>query len=207
METLAYLHLSANYEDPNSEPHQFKFSPKMNRNPLPSSAWIRLLSVVLALSVIGTAGHALALQRGNSGSQVATLQRNLKIAGFYNGPVTGYYGQLTQASVSSFQRAVGLRADGVAGSRTLAALENRGGEYDEPITGGGFGSSTLKRGSSGSSVTRLQNALKGLGYYNGPITGYYGRLTKTSVTRFQQSRGLFADGIVGQRTKAALAAD
>lgn len=205
METLAYLHLSTAYEDSQSQAGEVKLFPTLNWKNFPKKASFRLLSLALTLAVVGTAGNALALGRGNSGSQVATLQRNLQIAGYYNGPVTGYYGDLTKAAVIRFQRSNGLIADGIAGSRTLAALEGRGGE--SPITGGGFGRSTLRRGSSGSGVTTLQQVLRSGGYYNGPITGYFGSLTESSVKRFQQANGLYADGVVGQSTKSALAAD
>ncbi len=66
-------------------------------------------------------------------------------------------------------------------------------------------SSTLKLGSSGSEVTTLQNRLLALGYLDySNSTGYYGTLTKTAVTRFQQANGLIVDGITGPATQAAL---
>ncbi|MBW4548870.1 MAG: peptidoglycan-binding protein [Symplocastrum torsivum CPER-KK1] len=206
METLAYTHLTAIYEEPTdlkTLDFELKLFKNLNRSKLPAKASMRFLSLTLALIVMGISSSAFALERGNSGSQVSTLQRNLTIAGYYNGPVTGFYGSLTQDAVTRFQRANGLTPDGIAGSRTLASLEGRGG----PITGGGFSNVTLKRGNSGTSITRLQQALTNYGYYNGPITGYFGKLTESAVIKFQRANGLVADGIVGQRTKAALAAD
>ena len=206
METLAYTHLTATYEEPTdlkTLDFELKLFKNLNRSKLPAKASMRFLSLTLALIVMGISSSAFALERGNSGSQVSTLQRNLTIAGYYNGPVTGFYGSLTQDAVTRFQRANGLTPDGIAGSRTLASLEGRGG----PITGGGFSNVTLKRGNSGTSVTRLQKALTNYGYYNRPITGYFGKLTESTVIKFQRANGLVADGIVGQRTKSALAAD
>ena len=206
METLAYTHLTAIYEEPTdikTLDFELKLFKNLNRSKLPAKASMRFLSLTLALIVMGISSSAFALERGNSGSQVSTLQRNLTIAGYYNGPVTGFYGSLTQDAVTRFQRANGLTPDGIAGSRTLASLEGRGG----PITGGGFSNVTLKRGNSGTSITRLQQALTNYGYYNGPITGYVGKLTESAVIKFQRANGLVADGIVGQRTKSALAAD
>ena len=206
METLAYTHLTATYEEPTdlkTLDFELKLFKNLNRSKLPAKASMRFLSLTLALIVMGISSSAFALERGNSGSQVSTLQRNLTIAGYYNGPVTGFYGSLTQDAVTRFQRANGLTPDGIAGSRTLASLEGRGG----PITGGGFSNVTLKRGNSGTSITRLQQALTNYGYYNGPITGYFGKLTESAVIKFQRANGLVADGIVGQRTKSALAAD
>jgi hypothetical protein len=70
--------------------------------------------------------------------------------------------------------------------------------------GGGNPSGTLQQGSSGQAVNNLQNRLRSLGFYNGPITGYYGDLTVVAVRRFQSSRGIQVNGIAGPQTQAAL---
>ncbi|MGC9528984.1 MAG: peptidoglycan-binding protein [Limnospira sp.] len=66
--------------------------------------------------------------------------------------------------------------------------------------------SVLKRGSLGAEVVKIQTELKNLGYFNSEKYGYYGFLTEASVREFQRDRGLKADGIVGPKTRAALAA-
>ena len=205
METLAYIHLSAAHEesaDLKLVDLNLQLFKALNWNKLSAKASARFLALSFALLIVGMSSSAFALQRGDSGSQVATLQRNLSIVGYYNGPVTGFYGSLTRDAVIQFQRASGLTPDGIAGSRTLASLEGRGG----PDLGSNPSySATLRRGSSGTAVTRLQKTLSARGYYSGPITGYYGQLTETSVSRFQRANGLLADGIAGSRTKALLA--
>ncbi|WP_410503805.1 peptidoglycan-binding protein [Leptolyngbya sp. 7M] len=50
----------------------------------------------------------------------------------------------------------------------------------------------------------LQQRLSDLGYYNGPVTGYFDTSTQEAVSRFQQANGLAADGIVGAATNQAL---
>jgi len=50
----------------------------------------------------------------------------------------------------------------------------------------------------------VQRRLMKLGFNPGPIDGIRGRMTTGAVKRFQESRGLVADGIVGPRTRAAL---
>jgi peptidoglycan hydrolase-like protein with peptidoglycan-binding domain len=66
-------------------------------------------------------------------------------------------------------------------------------------------SPTLKAGSSGSEVTRLQARLIALGYADfSASTGHYGSATKTAVTRFQSQNGLKADGIAGSATQSKL---
>ncbi len=53
-------------------------------------------------------------------------------------------------------------------------------------------------------VAALQRRLADLGYYSGPVTGYFDPATQAAVTQFQQSNGLTADGIVGAATSNAL---
>ena len=63
-------------------------------------------------------------------------------------------------------------------------------------------SSTLREGSSGDAVTRLQIRVAGWvasGEVLG-IDGQFGPATKRAVTRFQQAYGLGADGIAGPQT-------
>ncbi len=50
------------------------------------------------------------------------IQAALKNAGFYNGAVDGKFGQLTTAAVKDFQKANGLKEDGVVGQQTWAKL-------------------------------------------------------------------------------------
>ncbi|MGI6707268.1 MAG: peptidoglycan-binding domain-containing protein [Clostridia bacterium] len=62
----------------------------------------------------------------------------------------------------------------------------------------------LKVGSRGEAVSSLQKKLTSLGYYNYRVTGYFGSITRDAVVRFQKSKGLQPDGIVGKLTHAAL---
>jgi peptidoglycan L-alanyl-D-glutamate endopeptidase CwlK len=62
---------------------------------------------------IGMAGRA---------AEVKALQRLLAAAGFSPGSIDGQFGNGTQAAVIAFQRSAGLLADGIAGTRTIAAL-------------------------------------------------------------------------------------
>ena len=63
---------------------------------------------------------------------------------------------------------------------------------------------TLKRGSIGSRVGRLQEMLSEIGFYSGPITNIFGDETEAAVAAFQRSRKLFADALVGQFTRIVL---
>lgn len=59
---------------------------------------------------------------GSTGTQVTNLQNYLTQKGFYSGPVTGYFGPLTQAAVKKYQAAHGIDSVGYVGPGTRAAL-------------------------------------------------------------------------------------
>ena len=64
---------------------------------------------------------------GSSGDEVRKIQQKLSDLGYYKGRVDGIYGTNTQSAVKSFQRNVGLTADGIVGSATLLYLGLGGG--------------------------------------------------------------------------------
>ena len=64
--------------------------------------------------------------------------------------------------------------------------------------------SVLRRGDDGPEVTELQERLRDLGF---DAAGEFGEVTELAVIRFQESRGLLPDGIVGPITREALAED
>ena len=63
---------------------------------------------------------------------------------------------------------------------------------------------TLRAGTTGSSVTDLQNALNQLGYDVGTADGNYGAATTAAVSAFQKDKGLTEDGVAGPTTLAAI---
>ena len=83
-----------------------------------------------SLTVDGIAGSAtqsrlysssaksLILKEGSSGEAVQTLQLRLKALGYFSGTGTGYFGPVTKAAVTAFQKANGVYVDGVAGPKT-----------------------------------------------------------------------------------------
>lgn len=74
------------------------------------------------------------------------------------------------------------KVDGIAGPATLA------------------GCPTLKKGASGNITKLLQEKLVTLGYSTNGVDGIFGSGTYSAVREFQKTRGLSADGIVGQNT-------
>ncbi|MBE9223884.1 peptidoglycan-binding protein [Phormidium sp. LEGE 05292] len=65
---------------------------------------------------------------------------------------------------------------------------------------------TLSKGSKGDDVKFLQEILNSYGY-SLKVDGDFGKLTEAAVKKFQQSRDLTVDGIVGEKTWNALLPD
>jgi len=59
-------------------------------------------------------------------------------------------------------------------------------------------------GEQGPFVATLQSVLADLGYYNGPIDGVYGPGTSDAITWYQIENGLVVDGIAGGQTLDSL---
>ncbi len=96
---------------------------------------LKIVALVLMVCTVGvgvwqasevaqveTVAYAAVLKQGNTGTNVRTLQRKLKNWGYYKGDVDGIFGSQTKEAVKYFQRKNGLVADGIVGTKTLAAL-------------------------------------------------------------------------------------
>lgn len=222
MDTLAYFHLAVAYEastdlEPETAPDEDLFSLELNLTKHLSGASASLLFFALSLLTLCVASPALALEQGNKGSQVTSLQKKLQAAGYFNGEATGYYGSVTQSAVIKFQKAKGLNPDGVAGKETLKALESNSSEApalstkvapQKEATGDSSQVSSspvaLKQGNKNSQVTSLQRKLQAAGYFDGPVTGYFGSLTQAAVIELQKAKGLNPNGIADSETLKAL---
>lgn len=140
------------------------------------------------------------IQQGDRGELVEALQERLTDLGYFNESITGYFGEITEAAVIQFQTDNGLTPDGIVGAGTTNVLRKAGParsqRQDNPLT--------LEEGDQGPAVETLQNQLTSLGYYDGPITGFFGPLTETALIQFQRDKGLMADGIVGNATQSAI---
>lgn len=62
----------------------------------------------------------------------------------------------------------------------------------------------LRTGYRGEDVKEVQQTLFELGYYPYTPDGYYGRIVRQAVIRFQRDQGLVPDGIAGKKTCQAL---
>ncbi len=62
----------------------------------------------------------------------------------------------------------------------------------------------INSSSSSQDIKLVQTRLKKWGYYKGNVDGIYGSQTKAAVRLFQKRNGLKVDGIVGNKTLAAM---
>lgn len=102
----------------------------------------------------------------------------------------------SQRLVSSLRLAQAAPADPVPAAPT-AASATLSSPSSSPST-------TLQPGARGPAVQQLQNTLKLLGYYEGPVDGNYGQTTEVAVLNFQKAIGLTADGVAGPSTLSRL---
>ncbi len=157
-----------------------------------------LLPSIAQASTLGTR----TLRQGMEGDDVRALQQLLKKVGYFMPEPTGFFGSVTQASVTNFQRGHGLKADGIAGSETLHTLR-----YENGVAAQYYAyARLLRRGMTGGDVSTLQEVLKRLGHLPASLnaTGFFGAQTETAVINFQQAVSQKVDGIVGQATATAL---
>ena len=68
-------------------------------------------------------------------------------------------------------------------------------------------SGSLKKGSTGSLVEKLQQRLFDLGYYTGAVDGDFGENTESAFKLFQENAGLYVDGIAGSDVDVLYADD
>jgi len=63
----------------------------------------------------------------------------------------------------------------------------------------------LKRGMRGEKVLRLQQFLKDVKLYTGPLSGIFDAKTEKAVKEFQRIFGIKPDGVVGPSTARVIA--
>lgn len=141
------------------------------------------------------------IMTGSTGKSVSTLQEVLRENGFDCGVSDGKFGPKTRAAIIAFQKANGLRVDGVLGPITYAKLFNVDlaevhGNYSGYITIGKY---------NDFGTASVQAKLAKLGF-NMPsnFDGIFGPKTLAAVKAYQKAHGLVVDGIVGPITWRAL---
>ncbi len=160
------------------------------------------------------------LSRGSEGMEVRNLQYYLAVIGAYYEAVkpveiTGYFGEETEESLKSFQRVFGLPQTGALNRETnndlyrayMGIVESVSPENTAVAL---YPGTVLREGASGDSVRIIQEYLTFIHetYPEIPAvnnTGYFGPMTKRSVTEFQRVFGINPTGIIGGVTWDAIA--
>ncbi len=212
MELLAYIHEEFVYSDQAIAPDdnlsspshiEFNFQTWLQRITTKSAKLS--LSVILASTTvfIGLGSTLTALAQTAPSANVRYVQSLLAKNGFNPGAIDGVAGASTKNAIIRAQQSLGLTTDGVAGSRTIAALEDSGSvtaintkaELKEPTA------------TVSSSVMNLQKLLADRGFYNGVVDGVMGSQTRAAIISAQKTYNLTPDGVAGSQTLAALESD
>ncbi|MBE7042946.1 MAG: spore cortex-lytic enzyme [Ruminococcaceae bacterium] len=89
-----------------------------------------IFTIILTVMIIPEFESTQTLSRyGSQGNEVVSIQTKLKNLGYYKGEIDGIFGPLTQSALIQYQTNFGLKADGVAGPKTLQSLGLSTGGY------------------------------------------------------------------------------
>ena len=139
----------------------------------------------------------------HSGPKVTELTRKLVKIGYLS-QETSLFNATVEQAVRSFQRNNGLAVDGIVGPNTERKINaiSSGTTPTDPYWAL-YGSKLLKYGNSGEAVYQLSQRLIELGHLI-YTERTFNQTVYDAVRNFQLGQGLVADGVVGQRTLAAL---
>ncbi|MDP2940321.1 MAG: peptidoglycan-binding domain-containing protein [Candidatus Omnitrophota bacterium] len=74
-------------------------------------------------AVAGAKGNEGLIYKASPGKMTKKdIQKALKNANFYDGPIDGMLGKRTRRAIKEFQKSVGLKADGIIGRETMEKL-------------------------------------------------------------------------------------
>lgn len=127
------------------------------------------------------------LSIGDTGEPVKALQRHLRAAGVYAGPISGTFDEATLASVQKFQKAKQLEQTGEVGGKELAAVRDI-----NLFVKDGF-VTPAKRGQRGSDILRAEKMMEKLGFEPGAVDGVFDRSTVAAVKRYRAADKQVAD--------------
>ena len=157
--------------------------------------------ISFALMCIFTVTSFAALSKGDSGDDVSHLQSALKLKGYFDDNITGYFGDITEEAVKNFQADNGFEVTGQVDADVMAALDIAVAIITPQNTPG----KSLYIGESGDAVKLLQDTLKSKGFSSDYIIpSYYCEVTASLVAQYQRSIGLSSDGIAGEMTLSKL---
>lgn len=161
---------------------------------------IQVLSVFLAL-LLYSAACAEELD-------MLLVDRKLYELGYRDEACNGELDEVTVNALKSFQRANGFDVTGEPDSATIDFLMHGSPkterEYLSALAYKYNEITRLAKGSYGENVTKLQRALKKLGYFRSECDGAFGDATEAAVYRFQLANGLTETGAADGSTQLRL---
>ena len=151
------------------------------------------------------------LKKGMTGDEVKAMQARLIELGYLTGTADGIFGTSTAEAVYYFQKNNGLVRDSIAGEDTLKRLFSTSAVANvvatpKPLVTPNVSITTdlMQKGDANESVKVMQQTLINLGYLKGTADGVFGNLTYKALKEFQKDNSLYADGVAGDKTIAAL---
>ncbi len=135
------------------------------------------------------------IQLGSSGKYVLYAQYILAARGLYTGSLDGDFGTKMQKAVKAYQKARGLKQDGILGAATwkdmLSLTQDANGKYIV---------NQVKKGDKEPEVYLLKELLKVLGDYKGSLGFTFDEKLDKAVKEWQKSEKLTQDGKAGPAT-------
>lgn len=128
---------------------------------------------------------------------IKQIQGALRYMGVYNGPVDGRTSPRLTTAIKDFQRSVGIKVDGRCGPQCRRALADAR-ALDDPAVDDERPPMTKR------TVTELQDDLRKLGFYTGPLDGRNDASLAAAVKNFQRDAGIPADGTCEVKCQLAL---
>jgi N-acetylmuramoyl-L-alanine amidase len=114
------------------------------------------------------------------------------------GAEAGLFCESTEAALSSFQQARGLRLSGNCDEETWRAIVEASWRLGDRLL------MLVAPNLRGDDVAELQSLLARIGFDSGRVDGIFGPATKRALEDFQQNCGLYVDGVSGPDTVKAL---
>ena len=173
---------------------------------------LTLAGAVLASPSFAQTGQPLSFVQPLSSQSIQAVQEKLHQAGAYNGKIDGMWGPDSATALQQFQQSHQLQVTGQMNQATAATLglepgtllaETTPGQSvaaPPPLPPAPLPSDRL----SASSIRSVQTRLRALNFYGGAVDGIWGQSTQTAIERFQQGRGLQANGQLNPATISAL---
>lgn len=156
----------------------------------------------------------LGLKIGASGTNVKATQQALIAAGVtVRGGADGSFGNATKTALTTYQKALGITADGTVNQATIDKLGLGSSTAPTPMPSAGATTPAssdnpyvgLRLGASGPLVKELQQALQNTGLVvRGGADGSFGNATKSALIAFQSVNGITQNGVVTEKGASLL---